>query len=70
MLNKFKSKVSEPENGDQTEPWEIYAWCVRDVIAKYAQIKVTDLPIKVKLQYEQFMCKEVDEVVVNGSRFT
>ena len=49
MLEKHADK------GD--EPWEIYAWCVREAISKYSGIQVLDekLSLKDKLAFESLM---------------
>ena len=43
------------DKGD--EPWEIYAWCVRDAISKYSGLPKLDekLSLKDKLAYESLM---------------
>lgn len=63
MLKKFEDKVTKQlpilghENSDKNnvEPWEIYGWCLRDVIAHYGQMKVSDIPLRNKLEYEDFI---------------
>ena len=50
------------------EPWEIYSWCIRDVISKHSGIKKLDekLNLKDKLAYEKLMCGDVDKAEING----
>lgn len=50
------------------EPWEIYAWCVRDAISKHSGIKTLDekLSLKDKLAFEALMAGHSDKVEVNG----
>ena len=38
-----------------SERWEIYAWAMRDIMAKAGEFKTCDQPLKDKLQYEAFM---------------
>ena len=37
------------------EKWEIYAWAVRDAIAKTGGFKICDVPHRVKMEYEFYM---------------
>ena len=50
------------------EPWQIYAWCVRDAISKHSGIKTLDekLSLKDKLAFEALMAGYSDKVEVNG----
>jgi hypothetical protein len=43
MFKKFADKG--------TQKWEIYAWCVRDAMAKAGNFRLDDRPIKDKLSY-------------------
>jgi hypothetical protein len=44
------------EHADKgTERWEIYAWAVRDAIHKAGSFESTDVPHRVKAQYENYM---------------
>ena len=54
------------DRGD--EPWQIYAWCVRDAISKHSGIKTLDekLSLKDKLAFEALMAGYSDKVEVNG----
>ena len=64
MLEKFSDK------GD--EPWQIYAWCVRDAITKKANIPVLDekLSLKDKLGFEYLMNGWCDSAEINGQIFS
>ena len=57
------------DRGD--EPWEIYAWCVRDAIAKYSGIQKLEekLCLKDKLAYAELMNSNLDRVEINGQMF-
>lgn len=58
MYERFKSKVQPDQLGPEPEQWEIYAWCVRDAMAKSSGMQVSDIPLRKKLEYEDFMnCK-------------
>ena len=58
MLTKYASKG--------TQKWEIFAWCVRDAMAKAGDFKVVDdLSIKDKLRYNEFMKMETDQCQIN-----
>ena len=35
--------------------WEIYAWAVRDAMAKVGRLNTSDMPLKIKIQYEKHM---------------
>lgn len=48
------------------EPWEIYAWCVRDAMAAESGMKVSDMSLGKKLEYDKFMNKRADYVQYNG----
>ena len=49
----------ETHSDKGSERWEIYAWAVRDAMAKAGGFKVCDQSLKEKLQYEAFMqCKQ------------
>lgn len=58
------------ENHDDkgSEPWSIYAWCVRDAISKHSGIKTLDekLSLKDKKAFESLMNGHSDRVEVNG----
>ena len=43
MYKEYESKGSER--------WQVYAWCVRDAMAKAGGFKVTDIPVRAKLAY-------------------
>ena len=51
-----------------SEPWEIYAWCVRDAISKHAGIKTLDekLTYLDKKAYVALMNGWKDKVEING----
>ena len=53
------------------EPWQIYAWCVRDAISKHSGIPVLDekLSLKDKLKFEALMNGKADRVEINGHYF-
>lgn len=55
MLRKFSPKVKDAEYGKDPEPWEVYAWCVRDAMAKRSGMAVSDMPLSKKLEFEDFM---------------
>ena len=38
-----------------SERWEVYAWALRDVMAKTAGFKTTDVPQRTKLEYEYYL---------------
>lgn len=55
MLKKFAHKVAKRDDLEPVEPWEIYAWCVRDAMAAESGMKVSDMPLSKKIEYENFM---------------
>lgn len=55
MLKTYACKVTRHDELNPVEPWEIYAWCVRDVMAAESGMRVSDMPLGNKLEYEKFM---------------
>ena len=50
--------------------WEIYAWCLRDVMSKQSGLKKADnIPFKDKNAYCEFMMGRADEMQVQGRTF-
>ena len=62
MLQKFAQTVKDSENGVEPEPWQIYAWCVRDAMAKQSGMSVSDMPMSKKQEYEKFMNFKLNQV--------
>ena len=58
MLRKHADKGSDD--------WEIYASCVREAIAKAGGFGLSDVHMREKMAYEEFMQKNVDCVTFNG----
>ena len=58
----------EKHDDKGNDPWEIYAWCVRDAMSKHSGIKILDekLALKDKKGFESLMNGESDKVEVNG----
>ena len=49
------------------EPWEIFAWCVRDITSKKSGLpKDDESSFRLKRQYCDFMQGKVDEVEIDG----
>ena len=42
--------------------WEIYAWCVRDAMAKAGGFRLCEQSFREKVDYEKFMCRETDKL--------
>jgi len=51
------------------EDWEIFAWCVRDAMAKAGSFEVSDQPLREKLVFESFMKGETNELSYNGKTY-
>ena len=52
------------------EPWEIYAWCVRDAMSKQSGLpKANNNILKEKLAYVDFMNCQKDFMEVQGRLF-
>lgn len=66
MLKKFRHMVKKEDGLDLAEPWEIYAWCVRDAMAAESGMKVSEMPLSKKLAYETFMNRRSDFVTHDG----
>jgi len=68
MLRNFEAKVGggkDSEQGGEAQPWEIYAWCLRDAMASSSGLGISDMPIKNKLQFENFMNRQSDCIEIN-----
>lgn len=52
-----------------TEKWEIYAWAVRDVMAKFGNLIKTDMPNSDKVKYKYFMRGKTDKITFAGKTF-
>lgn len=66
MIRKFAQKVRDAEGGKEPEPWEVYAWCVRDAMAKQSGMSVSDMPMSKKLEFEDFMNYRRNNVEYDG----
>ena len=62
MLTKFADKGSEP--------WEIYAWCIRDLIAKSGGFKVSDSSLRDKFAFEDYMQRRSHSVTIEGVTYS
>jgi hypothetical protein len=51
------------------EPWEIFAWCVRDAMAKSGGFKTSEILNREKLAFEKFMNKTVDSFTYQGKTY-
>ena len=52
------------------EDWEIYAWCVQDVIAEKGKLKKAKYEsLKTKNIYESLYKGKIDEVEFNGVKY-
>lgn len=68
MIKHFAHKVA---TGDKpVEDWEVYAWCVRDAMAKQSGMAVSDMPMAKKLEFEKFMNFQTGHVEINDMRYT
>ena len=53
------------------QDWEIYAWCVRDAIAKFGNLKKTPINVyKERDDFYAFMNKRLDVISVQGKTFS
>ena len=52
-----------------TFDWEIYAWCVRDTMAKTGGFEKCEQTIRDKLNYEKFMMSVKDSCTYNGKTY-
>jgi len=50
--------------------WEIYAWCVRDAMAKASGLKLCNRSIRERLLYENFMKGKVNQIEIDGKAFS
>ena len=58
LLEKHKDKGKEP--------WEIFAWAVRDIMAKVGGFEKNEQHLSDKMLYKQFMAGHFDEFELNG----
>jgi lysophosphatidylcholine acyltransferase/lyso-PAF acetyltransferase len=49
--------------------WEVYAWCLRDAMAKAGGFEECEQSIRDKLAYENFMTSRTDSVTYNGKTY-
>jgi hypothetical protein len=49
--------------------WEIYAWCLRDAMAKTGNFKICDQTMREKLAYEKFMKNQTNSMSYQGKEF-
>ena len=45
----------EAHSDKGAERWEIYAWALRDAMSKVGRLGTSDMPLKIKVQYEKHM---------------
>lgn len=58
-------------HGDKGEAdWEIYAWCLRDVMAKAGGFKLSETSNRMRQAYGNFMNKKTNEIEINGKTYT
>ena len=50
--------------------WEIYAWCLRDAIAKQGGFGLSDLRTSDRLAYQNFMNKKTDSIIHQGTTYS
>ena len=49
--------------------WEIYAWCVRDAMAKTGKFELSDLSYRDKMQFENYMNKFTETISYKGKTY-
>jgi len=50
--------------------WEIYAWCLRDAIARAGEFTLFEMDYKDRNAYLKFMNKKTDVFEYNGKKYT
>ena len=50
--------------------WEIYAWCLRDAIAKTSNLSYCDYQIRDMLEYSKFMYGKTDSIIFRGKTYS
>ena len=64
-------KMLELHRDKGTEPWEIYAWCVRDAIAKASGLpKFDNASLRAKKNYESLYTGRQQAIEVDGVKYT
>lgn len=48
------------------DKWEIFAWAVRDVMAKTGNLKKSEQPNSDKILYKNFMSGKTDKITFDG----
>jgi hypothetical protein len=49
---------------------EIFAWAVREAMAKASGLKTIEADVKDKVDYKKFMSGTIDSLSINGKTFT
>jgi len=62
MLDKYKHTGKSDH--------EIFAWAVREAMAKACGYKTIEADVKDKVNYKKFMSGYVDSITMNGKTFT
>ena len=61
---------TQAHRSPNNEAWEIYAECVRDVMAKHGGYIKNETTVKEKFLFEDIMERRKDTITVNGMRYT
>lgn len=64
--NKWMYDTHRDSPGRDSQDWEVYAWCLRDAMAKRTGLKTDNQPLRDKLAYEKFMQRETNHLVYGG----
>eukprot|EP00352_Strombidinopsis_acuminata_P009643 CAMPEP_0176375994 /NCGR_PEP_ID=MMETSP0126-20121128/27885_1 /TAXON_ID=141414 ORGANISM="Strombidinopsis acuminatum, Strain SPMC142" /NCGR_SAMPLE_ID=MMETSP0126 /ASSEMBLY_ACC=CAM_ASM_000229 /LENGTH=125 /DNA_ID=CAMNT_0017737269 /DNA_START=828 /DNA_END=1205 /DNA_ORIENTATION=+ len=62
LFEKFRKSTSQPD-------WEVFAWAVRDAMAKSSGLEVSDQPLREMVAYDKFMTKRTPSVQFGDKTF-
>lgn len=65
--NEYLLKTHRDKGKDD---WEIYAWAVRDIMARHGGFEKCEMPIRDKLVYKDFMSGKTDEFSYKDMHFS
>lgn len=70
MLDNCTKFVPPTKPGVPVEPWEVYAWCVRDAMSQASGMPCTDIKMADKVAYEKFMQMKSKQMTYEGRTWT
>ena len=59
-------KMLEMHADKGSEDWEIFAECVREAMAKHGNYKISNQPLREKVEYEKILERKADVIQIGG----